>query len=231
MPDEQQAEYITYLDDIAGEDATLNSIKVNSSDNICPMIFGEGTVNRSSLQEDGAQANVIKKYISFSLNEPKQFLKTKWHFISSMMGISQPLSVAEWDYNRNDSMSSYHFNDSPARHAFHEAYPQFIYYFSFLLRPWIVFLAVLVLLVLAGKFLSESRCVKRMEWISYFTAVFYYGAFLINTQSLEFRYFYPSCLLLLLLGVCLSLKFLYKLLFEKSQKSVLSLKKHCARRF
>ena len=62
--------------------------------------------------------------------------------------------------------------------------------------PWILFLLALVLILTKRFLLKEVHERITLAEGSYLVAVFYYAAYLIDTQSFEFRYFFPSWLIL-----------------------------------
>lgn len=210
MPEKDRGSYLTYLDDIYGDGATEKAIEVSTNTNIVPL---QGVLNATMDPSKGdmkeTQKKVINKYISFAVNNKRLFIKNKWYFVSCMMGIKQPLNLWEWNYNRWDLMNQYQFSDTEVRQAYFDSYPKAVNN-SLLLRPWVLFLITLILLIIESRAKGLIQTdILAIEWTTFFVAVFYYGGFLLNTQSMEFRYFFPSCILLLLLMFSASISLIY----------------------
>ncbi|MDD7516349.1 hypothetical protein, partial [Ruminococcus flavefaciens] len=84
----------------------------------------------------------------------------------------------------------------------------------FVLRPYIVFLLTAVLVMYSFKKKDKDRYLFLLVLM---VAVFYYGAFVINTQSFEIRYFYPSLYLMAVMDTALIADFVHSL-SERSSK-------------
>lgn len=120
------------------------------------------------------------------------------------LGINQPLRMAEYDYNRDNSMSQFGYNDCKQRLAYVDFFLAFMNFMIIFRIPWLMFTVALVLILI-----WRFKCGGKKENIniyeaSFGIAVFYYGAYILNTQSFEFRYYFPSWLLLFLIIFSLS---------------------------
>ena len=197
MDEVKKESYLTYLDDIFGEGTTRNAVDINTSTeqaewNICPLL---GAVNVGMLSEQETK-NVINKYISIAKEEPRDFIKTKSYFTAGTLGITEPLKMVEYDYDRWGGMSEYGFNDCVQRKSFVDFFLSYMEFMKLFRSPWIMYLLA------AGCLISERIRAKMelknitLQEAMFLTSVFYYGAFILNNQSFEFRYFFPSWLLL-----------------------------------
>lgn len=197
----KQAEYIDYLDNIGGDGATAYAVQVSNKDNICNCL--SGGINWATVSVGENPKEILKKYIKLALKEPLVFFKTKKDFVCSTLGISAPLGVWEWTYNWADKMEEFGFSDTNQRHRFLDRYSNFMEQMEILRMPWLMFLVSFILLVLEKRInRMRERKIGLQEGV-FLIAVFYYGAFMINNQSMEFRYFYPSCYLLVIMDVSL----------------------------
>ena len=199
MDQEKQDEYIQYLDDLFGDGATAEAVKVNGLASINPMF--KSPINQITVSSQGNSAKVISRYFELALKEPEAFLKNKLKFISFSLGISRPIYMAEYDYNRWKMMNSFGFNDSFARQTFVNGFNGYMEFMRVFRRPWIMYVFCLVLIIfwkikVRGKTSEFSLCEA-----AFGVAVFYYGVFLLNTQSFEFRYFFPAWLLLVVISI------------------------------
>ena len=88
-----------------------------------------------------------------------------------------------------------------------------------ILHPWKVFVASVALIAYKWKKQQKSRDVYLFL---FGLAVFYYGAFLINAQSFELRYFYPSLYLMWIMDMGILLDLVMSLGISIKKK----LKKH-----
>lgn len=198
MDSEKQEEYIGYLDDIFGDGATATAVQNNSyneqGSNINPMF--NSPINSGAISSPGNSLKIIKRYVRLALNEPVYFLKMRWEFISHSLGINKPINMFEYNYNRWDRMNEFGFNDSHPREVYVNYFLAFMEFMVVLRRPWIMYLICLILILIwRFKFIGKRSEINLYE-ASYGVSVFYYGAYLLNTQSFEFRYYFPSWILL-----------------------------------
>lgn len=208
MDDEKKVKYIDYLDDIFGENTTEIALEKNTyteEDSSINSIWWGNPFNSKLVSEKENTAKVLEKYIALIKEEPKAYLRTKWEFALHTMGMNMPLRMVEYDYNRDGNMSKYGFNNSMERKEFVENFHSYMEFMEIHRIPWIMFgAALLLLLVWRVKFYGMKNQINLYE-IVYGTAVFYYGAYIVNTQSFEFRYYFPSWLLLMLISISLSI--------------------------
>ena len=216
MEPEKREEYIDYLDDIFGDGATASAVNESQYDDQYANInqLFNSPVNTDTLSGEGVSGRVIKKYAVLAFNEPAAFLKTKLEFILHTMGIGKTVNMFEYDYNRWDNMDNYGYNNSYNRQVFVDYFNAYMQSVVILRMPWIWYLAALII-ILVYRFRSQGKnSPLNLYEASYIVSVFYYGAYLLNTQSFEFRYFFPSWLLLFLIILSLTDK-----LFVKSRGS------------
>ena len=126
---------------------------------------------------------------------PLPSIRTKLRFAGYVLGICPALSLQEWDYDRWERGKEYGMSDSRARHRFMSAYRVAVNRTFFPLRPWLVLLVSLVCVFFKLR-LTGVRIRDSLDCQMILVSVFYYGAFLLNNQSMEFRYFYPAFYLL-----------------------------------
>ena len=204
MDNEKQNEYLTYLDEIGSEGLTKSAIEKSTYQSVNPMITA---ISYANLSNEGHPSIVLKKYVNLILKEPKYYFDMKFEFLSLNLGIKQPLRYTEYNYNRFDKMKQYNYNDSKRRHQFVNLYENFVNTLSFLLlRPWVIFLISIILVAI-----SYVKKVKKSNtyFLVLMLSIFYYGAYIINTQSFEIRYFYPSLYLCLILDVAILMDFVF----------------------
>lgn len=197
---QDKPEYDDYLDDIAGAGATQKAVEANSY----LSIYGYHQHIPNSLVGQGDNADrVMAKYVGLILKEPGTYLKVKTQFWAYTMGMAQPLRNVEYEYDQQGRMGEFGLRDTPARHVFVNSYNGFLNFMAVLRMPWLVFCLVLALLLVARRTLAKTA--RYRLWMLYVAAVFYYGSFLVTTQSQEFRYFFVPLVLLYLVGAaCLS---------------------------
>ncbi len=202
MPEEDRTEYRDYLDDLCGEGATRGVLAESDETSANSFMWGS-SVNTGKLSEPGATGRVIGKYLRLLTERPGEWFSVKKDFVLRAMGFGEALDDSEYDYDRWDSMKEYGFNDSPQRRAFHRSYLKFNEIFGFYTRrPWLPFLISLGMLI--AEYLRKSRN-RGLHALLFWTAVFYYGAYLAVIVSFELRFFYPALVLLAILdcAVCL----------------------------
>lgn len=197
--------YEEYFDYLGGDASTLAALEANSERNV-NAIFDAFPMD--AVFEPGNAAQIKRDYLSLLSSQPKAFFENKLAFASRTLGISAPLDDAEFDYNRYDAMDAYKFNDVPRRFQFVSVFHSFMESFSLARRPWLCFLlcaALLAVLTILRKRAFFADCARERlpkAWFVYALAVFYYAAFLVTTQSHEFRYFFPAFALLFLCVCC-----------------------------
>lgn len=191
MDSEKQKEYICCLDDLFGEGATAAALKVstyNEQESTIVSMFNTPISSRP-LSAPGVSTEIIKRYFNLAINEPIPFLKMKCEFISHSLGIGKPINMAEYDYNRWNQMDDYSFNDSCQRIIFVNYFLAFMEFMEVFRRPWILY-SICLVLILIWRFRFKGRKSEiNLYEAAYLVSIFYYGAFLLNTQSFEFRYF------------------------------------------
>lgn len=215
MDEYDQSLYSDYLDDVLGEGITQKALvnnKYKEGDASINLIWWGNPFNSGDVSETGVSRKVLSKYLLLIKNKPKEYLITKGYFILNTLGIKHPLHMKEYYYNRNDIMNSYCFNDCIQRKKFVDNFCAYMEKTKNIFRPWIMFVIAFILIVLYRIKYDCNRKEITIQEASYVIAVFYYGAFLINTQAYEFRYFFPSwcILIMIILSICTELIFYSK---------------------
>lgn len=225
MDEDKKLKYSTYFDDIFGEGITASAITRNTYKDINSSIntiwWGYPFDINEVSKEEKTKA-VLYKYLSLIKNEPKTYLKVKWKFICNTLGIGQPLRMVEYDYNRNNAMGNgdYIFNNSIQRLTFVNYFIAFMSYMKIFRMPWLLFLVAMILIIIWRiNFLKNKKTLNLYE-ATYGVALFYYGAFLLNNQSFEFRYFFPSWLLLMFIIISISTDIAFRNKYSK--KTIIS---------
>lgn len=198
-PDTKQI-YIDYLDDIGGEGATAQALGKNNVDSVNGFLWDTG-LNTYNLSFGPNPVNILRRYIKLALRESDIFIKNKVEFSLRTLGIGTPLLNSRLPYDSQNKMGSYGFSDSWHRRRLVDIYNGFLDRMSLFRRPWAMFILTLFLMLVWRKKASPVNYAKRYDMMRdmYLMAVFYYVAFLINTQSFEFRYFFPAFWMLLMI--------------------------------
>lgn len=206
MDEDDQQEYVDYLDDIFGEGVTAVAVGQSTYEEFHSDINSIWWGNPFDINEISQKENVravLKKYFGMMQEKPSTFFITKGRFMAHTMGVNMPLRFVAYPYNEWDNMQDYGFNDSRQRETLVEyinAYMEFMCVFR---MPWILFAVAFILIVIwRGKYL-ENKKEMTMQEASFLIALFYYGAYILNTQSFEFRYFFPSWVLLFFVMISL----------------------------
>lgn len=205
MDGETQAFYSTYLDDIFGEGATQEALDKNtfaeiSSANINSILNEPFDIYVISSNAD----EILSRYSNLIIQEPEYFFRTKCQFVCNTLGLKEPLDLREYYYDMWGRMGDYHFNDSRQRKYFVDYFVSYLEFMKLFRMPWLMFLMAFVLLaVWRTKFQGNPKEITCYDCL-FFIALFYYGAYILNTQAFEFRYFFPSWVMLYLLIIVLT---------------------------
>lgn len=192
MEPKKQEQYVDYLDELAGEGSTASALKINSEYSV--LGFMPSKIDAYAMSADGATKMILKKYLNFIIKEPKAYLDTKWMYAKKTLGIQYEILAGEYEYNLIERMWEWGINDTMERLLFYRKFYAVTDLLAWLiLHPWKVFVASAALIAYKWKKQQKSRDVYLFL---FGLAVFYYGAFLINAQSFELRYFYPSLYLM-----------------------------------
>lgn len=210
MDEEKQQEYIGYFDDIGGEGSTASALSNNRDISVGGIMESELSANVFNKEASGI---ILRKYFGFIVREPTDYFDMKSDFIKRTLGIGRKLDVVEWDYNRWDVMGIRGFNgfnDCNQRRAFLESYQKVNEKLGFYTcQPWLVFL-ISFLLVAVSKAVRDEK--SGIYLFVLLLGIFYYGAFIINTQAFEIRYFYPSLYLMMILNVAIIISLFGKMI-------------------
>ena len=205
MEPERQAKYQDYLDDIGGEGSTREALRTNTEDTAGNFMWGEA-LGTGKLSAPGATVAALKKYVQIMIEQPLDWLHVKTDVIRKAMGIGYTLDYSEYNYNRWDAMAEFGFNDSLQRQAFYDSFMSTVGFLGFyVLHPWVPFLVSLLMLIAERVMRREGR--KEKVFV-FWMAVFYYLAYLLDTPAYDFRYFYPSLLLLMILDAAILMEWI-----------------------
>jgi len=188
MPEEKQVQYSDYLDFIA-DGYTVSALAVNPAESSNVNVIW-GPLGENSLPIPYNAVQIRRKYFNLAFTETSYFLKTKRYFIGGILGIREPLVDDEYPYNWHDAMNNFGMVDNYLRYLFVLSYHKFHEIIPLFRIPWIWFCIGLVFVV--WQFIKTGKGYSFGSLALYLLSVFYYAAFLINTQSFEFRYFFPS---------------------------------------
>lgn len=192
LPEEEKTEYTAYYDDLAGEGATQEALLAVKENDRSVNAFVWGRLNHGVMGTPEGSRMVMERNLAMWRRHPKKMLDTKLWMAGKVLGLSGPIGNLEYDYNTWDRMLQYGMRDTALRKNFVAGFNAFMNSTGIFLRPWLWFvLAGLVLL-----YQKMSRRPLNAALLLFLCAVFYYGAFLVNTQSFEFRYFFPAFQLL-----------------------------------
>lgn len=196
MDPEAREEYRDYLDEIGGEGSTRKALAASNEATAGSFMWG-GDLGIGKMSAPGATAAALKKYAGLIAAKPLDWLRVKRDFVLRAMGVGHTLDYSEYNYNRWDQMADYGFNDSLQRHAFYDSFMGTCAFLgAYTLHPWLPFLISLVMVVAEAVRKSARRGLyAAVLW----TAAFYYLAYLLDTPAFDFRYFYPSLLLMMIL--------------------------------
>lgn len=206
MDSEKQKEYVDYLDEIGGTGSTEEAIALSSVSTVNSFL-GCSNFDMLTLSEEGNGKAAISKYFELWKREPVACLRTKWEFVRKTLGIGEPINCWEYGYNIYDRMEGLGFRDWKPREVFVNSYLLFHQYIAVLRYPWIVFTVTALLVGWSWIRKYQSR---QLYLFILGIAIFYYGAFLINTQSFELRYFYPSLYLIIIMDMAIFMTWLGK---------------------
>lgn len=199
MEYDKQCEYIDYLDDLFGDGATAVAVQNNSYDEQGSSINGmfNSPITSMAISESNNSTMLIRRYVKLALHEPMLFIKMKWEFVSHSLGIGKPVNMFEYYYQPWDPDNEFGLNDSHQREFYVDYFLAFMEFNSIIRRPWIMYLLGLALILIWRFKYQGSKAPINLYEATFLVSLFYYGAYLLNTQAFEFRYYYPSWLLLI----------------------------------
>lgn len=194
-----EGKYETYLDWLGGPGSTKEAIALNKQDNI----YGFNEAIQAWTASDKNNASRLKEdFIYLCINEPVAVLKAKALRASYILGITQPLVDNDVHYDDIGIMKDYGMRDTSLRHLFMDNYQRFSDAFILMRMPWFAFLLATSICICFYRIMSERE--KNIILLLYSLSVFYYGAFIVNAQSCEFRYYFPAFYLLIILAIYFS---------------------------
>ncbi|MBQ3800119.1 MAG: hypothetical protein II837_07490 [Treponema sp.] len=200
MPEKEFDANKDFLDDLFGEGSTLRLCEWANEPGeddlrgairrVASFSWEVADFSREAISDVGL-GKIFGRYLSLYARSPATSIKTKLRFISYTLGIYPRLKLKEWDYDRWERGKEFGMSDSLPRHRFMSAYRIAVNRSFLPLRPWLVLLVSLLCVFLKLR-LSGGRARDSLDCQMILVSVFYYGAFVLNNQSMEFRYFYPA---------------------------------------
>ena len=194
---EEKRNYEDYLDDFIGEGTTKAALEINSQDNENVVVFF-GSFPLVVMGDPQNSKLIIGKYLTLMLDIPGTFLKNKLYFTGRTLGVQQPLRNLEYGHDEPDKFEQFGIIETSKRSGWINCFNLFMQNFPIFRIPVFWFVAALLLLI-SSKFLLKDK--TELSFWLYLLACFYYGAFIINNQSFEFRYFFPSFQLLYIIVI------------------------------
>ena len=189
--------YDTYLDDLIGAGNTKKIFAETEEPEASMYLFSDTLDYWSVPWSKNSSDQFLSKYVTLIREQPGAFFHVKGEMARRTLG---ELPFKEYEYDRDGGMAEYHFSDTPQRHLFFDCVTGFAGAWRWGRTPWKVLGTALVLLGIAFFLRRPAASAAKLLFI----AVCYEGAFLLTTQSHEFRYWFPA-LLLLLVSMALSL--------------------------
>lgn len=197
MPAEKQLDYKKYLDFISKDGDTYRALLVNNTSDVNSWLWDVFTI--SKIGDKSVQKEILLKYFILMIDEPKYFIKNKIYFIGRSLGVQKPLKNLGYIFNYNNGLvDGGLLKDDTYQPLLVNVYNNFQDYTLVFLIPWFWFLLGMFSLIYKKKKGSDKINIYTYMYIC---AVSYYAAFLINTQSFEFRYFFPSFYMLFIITV------------------------------
>lgn len=200
MLDKEQ--YSGYLD-YAGN--TQNAIKNNSWQTMHGSLSGSETINPAVTRARSISKRVLADYVRLIKSEPLTFIKMKLRFWSRTLGFNEPILNMEIYKHSDGVLEDYGYRKTYLNTKFVDDYNEFMERMSVLRRPYLLYLSAALLIFAYSKVYRKRLADEHLRFmlLVYAIAVFYYMAFMITTQSQEFRYFFPSFVLLFLLIIAI----------------------------
>ena len=210
-----QEKYAGYLDGLGGEGSTLAALEESNDTTAESFMYG-GNLGIDQMSAPGATKTVVLKYLQLILEKPAEWFSVKMEMASRTLGLSQPLGTAEYDYDRWGRMKDYGMQDTPYRRAFYDSCVFVTSALGFLTaRPWVLFLLSAALLLLNRR---RKGADQKTALILFWSAAWYYLVYVLDPIYFQFRYFYPSFYLLIILDASV-LRSLAGSLIRKLRKS------------
>lgn len=152
--------------------------------------------------EEIANSNNAKKvyniYFKVMLKHTKIFVNYKKKVAFRSLGISEPLlDASRGIHGIDDHTREYGAIDSLGSNMTRQKWIECTNnYKMIMMRPIFLFIVVAILLIIL-KIIVRNK-INRKILFSYVISIFYYGAFCLNTQAYEVRYYYPALLILII---------------------------------
>ena len=222
IPAEEQEPYLDYLDEIGGEGSTREALEL-SIEETSGSFTSEEVLGPETLSAPGVTRKAIQKYFQLMTERPGEWFSVKRDVILRAMGIGMTLDISEYSYDRWGSMSEFGMSDSAQRKMFyHSCVGACTALGAVVLHPWVVFL-ISAIFIAVEQIRKHPR--RKLYAMILWLAAFYYLAYLLDTPAYDFRYFYPSLYLMMVMDliICINhvrfaISGLKKSLKKKDQK-------------
>ena len=171
------------------------SLRYNT--NYCNALFWDSTPPFPvwRIAEKNVAYEISKLYVKTFFNQPFDFIKNKINFANKALGFTDPLIDARRGIHSVDVLTiSFGAIETYKSNITRGIFINFTNRFSFLTRrPLVLFIITGLILFLHYLLI---RTLPKKEVIVMVLSMFYYVAFLLNTQAHEFRYFAPAFFIL-----------------------------------
>ena len=209
MEPEKQAAYLDYLDEVGGEGATRGALEINNDISV-DAFLDYSRINPETMSRPGAGRIILSRYLQLIRQEPGLWWQVKWEMLKRTFALEGPMAVSEYNYDRWERMESYGMLDSPARRAFHQSYMEAHRILGFFTcRPWAAFLITLAMTVIQA---LRGQRKTELYWLFFWTAVFFYAAFVLINVCFDLRYFYPALYLMMIMDAEITLDWIRALI-------------------
>jgi hypothetical protein len=199
--DPKEAHYLDYLGDTP--QATEKAL-INVREEILDMLKADG-LSWGKIFEPSFTKRVIKDYLNIVFTHPKEFIQTKIYSWGRILGITRPIYFWGFWENKSNWLPKYGYRPTELRHQQFVRIGRLVDTCKVLTRPFILFILGGIMVFLSKRYLN-----KEVEYvgIAFTLAIFYYGGFFLINESYEFRYFFPSFYLNVVIGLVVLTKFI-----------------------
>jgi hypothetical protein len=167
------------------------------------MLFPNGLSYKKLIQPDVAE-QVKKGYIRIIKEHPKEFLENKLQNCSYMLGIPEPLRVWEFGKEIRSQIVPPSFKYTPLRDQQFKRIEYIMEHYSFIRRPFIVFLIGFLFFIAGLVFFKDVRLLGSVFCLG----IFYHVGFLLVTENYVFRHSFPAFYLNSIIVLVVVTKFL-----------------------
>ncbi len=182
-------QYDRYLDYAGAVEGATRNAMANVEESEWRGFLGPQGLRFDRIMTPAISRRIMADYVRLIYAHPVEFAANKIYVWGRVLGLSAPLAFLEFQRDWKTKLAQDGFRSTPVRDRAIDDVNRFMTSWGSLRRPFLVFLAGLSCLGLSWRYFRHDVC---FMGVMYCTALSYYGAFLITTQSFEFRYFFPS---------------------------------------